>query len=50
MNRVEVEELLQQMEKFADFLFEKNKIGACNALLDAVGAVDAALEDYMLED
>jgi hypothetical protein len=50
MKRVEVEEMLLQMEQFADFLFEKNKTGAGNALLGAVGAVDAALEDYVLED
>ena len=50
MKRVDVEEMLLQMEQFADFLFEKNKTGAGNALLDAIGAVDAALEDYVLED
>ena len=60
MNRVEVEELLQQMEQFADFLFAQGKVGAGNellgfietadAVLDAVGSVDAALEDHVLED
>ena len=50
MTRVEVEELLQQIEQLADFLFEKGKTGAGNKLLDAVGAVDVALEDYVLED
>ena len=50
MNRVEVEELLQQMEQFADFLFAQGKAGAGNAVLDAVSSVDAALEDHVLED
>jgi hypothetical protein len=50
MKRVEVEELLQQMEQFADFLFAQGKAGAGNAVLDAVSSVDAALEDHVLED
>jgi hypothetical protein len=50
MKRTEIEELLQQMEQFADFLFAQGKAGAGNAVLDAVGSVDAALEDHVLED
>ena len=50
MNRVEVEELLQQMEQFADFLFAQGKAGAGNKVLDAVSSVDDALEGFELED
>jgi hypothetical protein len=50
MNRVEVEELLQKMEQFADFLFAQGMTGAGNAVLGAVESADAALEDYVLED
>jgi hypothetical protein len=50
MKRTEIEELLGKMEQFADFLFAQGKAGAGNAVLDAVGSVDAALEDHVLED
>jgi hypothetical protein len=50
MKRTDVEELLQQMEQFADFLFAQGKAGAGNKVLDAVSAVDNALEDGELED
>ena len=50
MNRVEVEELLQKMEQFADFLFAQGMTGAGNAVLGAVESADAALEDHVLED
>jgi hypothetical protein len=50
MKRVEVEELLQQMEQFADFLFAQGKTGAGNAVLGAVSSVDDALEGHVLED
>jgi hypothetical protein len=49
MKRTEVEELLQQMEQFADFLFAQGKMGAGNAVLGAVDAVDNALEGFELE-
>jgi hypothetical protein len=50
MKRVEVEELLQKMEQFADFLFAQGMTGAGNAVLGAVESADAALEDHVLED
>jgi hypothetical protein len=50
MKRVEVEELLQQMEQFADFLIAKGKISASNELLGAVETIDAVLENVELED
>jgi hypothetical protein len=50
MKRTDVEELLQKMEQFADFLFAQGDNGAGNRLLDAVDVADAALEDHVLED
>jgi hypothetical protein len=50
MKRTDVEELLQQMEQFADFLFAQGDNSAGNRLLDAVDVADAALEDMELED
>jgi hypothetical protein len=50
MKRVEVEEMLLQMEQFADFLFAQGMTGAGNAVLGAVESADAALEDHVLED
>ena len=41
MKRTDVEELLQQMEQFADFLFAKGKVGAGNELLGCVETADA---------
>ena len=49
MKRVEVEELLQQMEQFADFLFAQGKVGAGNELLGFIETADAVLEDCELE-
>ena len=49
MKRVEVEELLQQMEQFADFLFAQGKAGAGNELLGFIETADAVLEDCELE-
>jgi hypothetical protein len=45
MKRVEVEELLQQMEQFADFLFAQGDNSAGNRMLDAVDVAEAQLED-----
>ena len=50
MKRTDVEELLQQMEQFADFLFAKGKVGAGNELLGCVETADAVLENMELED
>lgn len=50
MKRTEVEELLQQMEQFADFLFAQGKTGAGNAVLGAVDAADDALEGFELDE
>ena len=49
MKRVEVEELLQQMEQFADFLFAQGKVSAGNELLGFIETADAVLEDCELE-
>jgi hypothetical protein len=45
MTRTEIEQLVQQMEKFADFLFAQGENAAGNRLLDAVDAAEAQLED-----
>jgi hypothetical protein len=50
MTRTEVEELLQKMEQFADFLFAQGMTGAGNAVLGAVESTDAVLENVELED
>ena len=49
MKRTEVEELLQQMARFADFLFAQGKTRAGNELLGVIETVDAALEGCELE-
>jgi hypothetical protein len=49
MKRTDVEELLQQMEQFADFLFAQGKTGAGNELLGFIETADAVLEDCELE-
>ena len=50
MKRTEVEELLQKMEQFADFLFAQGKTCAGNELLGFIETADAVLEDIELED
>ena len=45
MTRTEIEELAQQMEKFADFLFAQGDNSAGNRMLDAVDVAEAQLED-----
>lgn len=50
MTRREVEKLLEQMEQFADFLFEKGKVGAGNELLGCIETADAVLENIELEN
>jgi hypothetical protein len=50
MKRVEVEELLQQMEQFADFLFAQGKNASGNDLIGFVETIDVVLEDVELED
>ncbi len=50
MKRVEVEELLEKMEQFADYLFSQGKTGAGNELWGAIETADAVLEDCELED
>jgi hypothetical protein len=50
MKRTDVEELLQQMEQFADYLFAQGKTGAGNELWGAIETADAVLEDCELED
>jgi hypothetical protein len=49
MKRTDVEELLQQMEQFADYLFAQGKTGAGNELLGFIETADAVLEDCELE-
>ena len=49
MTRTEVEELMQKMEQFADFLFTQGKTYAGNQLLGSVETIDAALEGVELE-
>jgi hypothetical protein len=49
MKRTDVEELLQQMEQFADYLFAQGKICAGNELLGFIETADAVLEDCELE-
>lgn len=51
MKREDVEELLQKMDEFAAFLFEKKLNGAGNNLLGAIEVIDDALENHdVLED
>ena len=51
MKRRDVEILLQQMDEFAAFLFEKKLNGAGNNLLSAIDVIDDALENHdVLED
>jgi hypothetical protein len=50
MKRVDVEELLQQMEQFADFLFAQGKNCAGNELLGFIETADAVLENIELEE
>ena len=49
MTRKELEELVQQMEKFADFLFAQGENAAGNRLLDAVDAAEEQLEELEAE-
>jgi len=49
MTRTEIEQLAQQMEKFADFLFAQGENAAGNRLLDAVDAAEAQLEELEAE-
>lgn len=50
MKRTDVEELLQQMEQFADFLFAQGKNASGNDLIGFVETIDMVLEDVELED
>ncbi len=50
MKRTEIEELLEKMEQFADFLFAQGKNASGNDLLGFVETIDVVLEDVELED
>ena len=50
MKRTDVEDLLQRMEQFADYLFAQGQTGAGNELWGFIETADAVLEDCELED
>lgn len=45
MTREEAEALLEQMDKFAVYLFYKGLVGANASLVDAIELIDSVLED-----
>jgi hypothetical protein len=49
MKRTDVEELLEKMEQFADYLFAQGQTGAGNELWGFIETADAVLEDCELE-
>jgi hypothetical protein len=50
MKRTEIEELLEKMEQFADFLFAQGKNASGNDLIGFVETIDMVLEDVELEE